>query len=111
MTGSKGPDDPHLVRAPDAGVPACARALAAPTGMARLSVSEAHLAAGQTTTIPPEATGPERFLFVLAGRGKVRGADSEVEVAAGDFLAANEPLEVRNPYRETLVFLSGGENS
>lgn len=111
MTGAKGPDDPHLVRASDAGARAGARALGTATGMARLSVSEAHLAAGQTTAIPPEATGPERFLFVLAGRGRVRGADSELEVAAGDFLAANEPLVVRNPYQETLVFLSGGENS
>ena len=101
------PTDGHLVRAGTATI----RSLGATAGMERLYVDETRLAPGEHATIPPGKLGAERFVFVVSGRGVIRTSEGSVDVAAGDFVGASEPLVIDNPHEETLVYLSGGENS
>lgn len=100
------PDHAHLVRADsDSG------GLSALTGMARLAIDKVSLPPGERAVIPPDDSGPERFVYVLDGRGVLSLKGESTEVAAGDFVAAAEPLEMENPFDGVLVYLTGGENS
>lgn len=100
------PDHVHLVRAATG-----SRSLSAPTGMARLSAEKVSLPPGESALIPPDSFGPERFIYVLEGTGVLSSGGNSMEVAAGDFVGAAEPLKIDNPFDAVLVYLTGGENS
>jgi uncharacterized cupin superfamily protein len=106
-TAEQESDGGHLIRAQ----PGRSRDLGKATGMKRLGVEEVHLEPGDAVAVTSVESGPERFVFVVRGRGTLTSPEGSVVVAAGDFVGAKDPLEVSNPNDEVLVILCGGENS
>lgn len=81
-------------------------------GLTRLGIHLVKVEPGHETTEFHFHHEEEEFIYILAGRGVVEIGESEVEVAAGDFMgftAPSLPHCMKNPFDEELVYLMGGE--
>jgi uncharacterized cupin superfamily protein len=116
----------HLVRAVDL-VPAVEEAfshplnpasevrghsLGDPCGLSRIGVHLLRVPPGKESFVYHAHHGEEEFIYILSGRGVAEIADEQHEVGPGDFLGFPAPSvghNLRNPFAEDLVYLSGGE--
>jgi uncharacterized cupin superfamily protein len=56
----------------------------------------------------------EEWIYLLSGRAVLADGDAEHELGAGDFVAfptPSQPHQLRNPYGDEVVYLSGGERA
>jgi uncharacterized cupin superfamily protein len=82
------------------------------TGLERVAVHLLHVPPGKESFVYHLHHGEEEFVYVLAGRGIAEIDGAEHEVGPGDFLGFPTPSvahNLRNPFDEDLVYLSGGE--
>jgi uncharacterized cupin superfamily protein len=86
------------------------RTLHAPTGLVRQAVRIAEVAAGGRSTVLHSHSRTDEWLFILAGRARVRVGDDAFEAGPADFLghAAGSPPHEMTAL-EALTYLVGGE--
>ncbi len=88
------------------------RTLGTNVGFKRLGVSLARVPAGKESFIYHAHHNEEEWLYILSGRGIAEIGEGEYEVEAGDFMGfglPQPPHHLRNPFKEELVYLVGGE--
>ncbi|MEO0759266.1 MAG: cupin domain-containing protein [Cyanobacteria bacterium J06648_16] len=88
------------------------RALGSTVGFKRIGVSMARVPPGKESFIYHAHHNEEEWIYILSGRGVVEIDDMEYEVAPGDFMGfgiPQPPHHLRNPFKEDLVYLMGGE--
>ncbi|AFZ32709.1 Cupin 2 conserved barrel domain protein [Gloeocapsa sp. PCC 7428] len=88
------------------------RTLSRIVGLERIAVTIARVPPGKESFIYHLHRHEEEWIYILAGKGIAEIGDSEYEVAAGDFMGfglPQQPHHLRNPFREDLVYLMGGE--
>ncbi len=81
-------------------------------GFKRIGVSLARVPAGKESFIYHAHHNEEEWLYILSGRGIAEIGEGEYEVEAGDFMGfglPQPPHHLRNPFKEELVYLVGGE--
>jgi GST-like protein len=82
-------------------------------GFERLGVSRGRIPAGGEAFAYHAHVREEEWVFVIAGRAKLRVDGEDIELAAGDFAAfpAPQPPHIlTNPFDEDCVYLMGGES-
>ena len=86
------------------------RRLETPTGLVRQAVVWSRVEAGDHSTALHSHERTDEWVFILAGRARVRVGDASFEVGPGDFVAhpAGGPAHRMDP-TEPLVYLMGGQ--
>jgi uncharacterized cupin superfamily protein len=87
--------------------------LAKATGLRRIGVNIARMAAGKESFVYHSHWTEEEWIYILSGRGVARIDGTDYEVGAGDFMAFPTPgvaHHLSNPFEGELVYLMGGEN-
>lgn len=86
------------------------RRLETPTGLVRQAVVWSRVEAGHHSTALHSHERTDEWVFILAGRARVRVGDASFEVGPGDFVAhpAGGPAHRMDP-SEPLVYLMGGQ--
>ena len=82
-------------------------------GMQRIGVNRTKIPPGKESFIYHSHQTEEEFIYVISGRGKLAADDAETEIGPGDFIGFSTPSVahlVRNPFKEDLICLMGGEN-
>ncbi len=82
-------------------------------GLSRIGVGLVHIPVGKESFVYHSHYREEEWIYIISGRGVAEIDGEEYEVAAGDFMGFPAPSvahHLRNPYREELVYLVGGEN-
>jgi uncharacterized cupin superfamily protein len=82
------------------------------TGLKRVRVAVVRVAPGAVSSEYHLQLNEEEWLYVLSGKGVIEIADQEYFLAPGDFVGLPEgtvPHQLRNPFREPLICLQGGE--
>ena len=88
------------------------RALGSTVGFKRIGVSISRIPPGKESFIYHAHHNEEEWIYILSGRGVVEIDDMEYEVEPGDFMGfgiPQPPHHLRNPFKEDLVYLMGGE--
>jgi uncharacterized cupin superfamily protein len=81
-------------------------------GLRRIGVHLFRVPPGKESLAYHAHHGEEEFLYILSGRGIAEIDGQEHEVGPGDFMGFAAPSvghNLRNPFDEELVYLSGGE--
>ena len=81
-------------------------------GLQRLRVTVIRVRPGSEASVYHTHQVEEEWFYVLTGKGVIEIAGSEHFLAPGDFVgfpAAGPPRQLRNPFREPLICLYGGE--
>jgi uncharacterized cupin superfamily protein len=86
------------------------RSLHTAVGLERQAVRWSRVSVGDRSTALHTHDRTDEWVYVLAGSARVRVADDEFEVGAGDFLGhpAGGPAHLMNPISD-LVYLMGGQ--
>jgi uncharacterized cupin superfamily protein len=87
------------------------RSLGDAAGLQTLGVHLVRLKAGDESTEYHFHHQDEEWVYILSGRGFAEIGSKKYRVSAGDFMgfvAASEPHAMRNPYKQDLVYLVGG---
>ena len=87
--------------------------LSSEAGLQRVGVNLLRLAPGRCAFPCHAHAVEEEWMVVLSGRGVADIGDESHEIGPGDFLAFAPPgpaHQVKNPFDEDLVYLSGGEH-
>ncbi len=82
-------------------------------GMQRIGVNRTKIPPGKESFIYHSQQTKEEFIYVISGRGIFAADDEETEIGPGDFIGFSTPSVVhlvRNPHKEDLIYLMGGEN-
>lgn len=82
-------------------------------GLRRTGVNFARIAPGKESFVYHTHFTEEEWIYILSGRGVARIDDVEYDVGPGDFMAFPTPSvahHLKNPFKEDLVYLMGGEN-
>jgi uncharacterized cupin superfamily protein len=82
-------------------------------GLKRTGVSIVHIPGGKESFAYHAHHREEEWIYILAGRAIAEIDGAEYEVGPGDFMAFPTPSvahHLRNPFKEELVYLMGGEN-
>jgi uncharacterized cupin superfamily protein len=90
------------------------RSLGDDTGLTTLGVHLVRLEQGNESTQFHSHQCDEEFIYILSGSGVAEIGDGEYEVGAGDFMGFGKnsaPHNMRNPNKEDLVYLMGGNRS
>ncbi len=88
------------------------RTLGTNVGFKRIGISLARVPAGKESFIYHAHHNEEEWIYILSGRGIAEIGEGEYEVEAGDFMGfglPQQPHHLRNPFKEELVYLVGGE--
>lgn len=83
-------------------------------GLSRIGIHLVRLEPGRESTQFHFHHQDEEFLYILSGRGIAEIGEDEHEIGPGDFMAFtchSLPHAMRNPYKEDLVYLMGGERN
>ncbi len=83
-------------------------------GLSHLGISVIRVPSQRESFAKHSHAAEEEWLFVLRGRGLVEIGDESYEIAPGDFVgfpAGAHAHHVRNPKKEDLVYLCGGERT
>ena len=75
-------------------------------------MSIARVPSGKESFIYHAHHNEEEWIYILSGRGVAEIDDMEYEVEPGDFMGfgiPQSPHHLRNPFKEELVYLMGGE--
>lgn len=81
-------------------------------GMTQLGIHLVRVESGKQTTQFHFHHQEEEFIYILSGKGIAEIGEAELEVGPGDFMgftAPSLPHSMRNPFKEDLVYLMGGE--
>ena len=81
--------------------------------MQRIGVNRTKIPPGKESFIYHSQQTEEEFIYVISGCGILAADDVETEIGPGDFIGFSRPSVahlVRNPYKEDLICLMGGEN-
>jgi uncharacterized cupin superfamily protein len=88
--------------------------LGRPAGLKRTGVNLITVPPGKESFTYHAHLHEEEWLYILSGRAVIDDGDAQHEVVAGDFVAFPTPSQahqLRNPYDEPVVYLTGGEAS
>ncbi len=88
------------------------KSLSDAVGMTRLGVHLVRVEPGKETTQFHFHHQEEEFIYIISGRGIAEIGDEQFEVETGDFMgftAPSLPHCMKNPFKEDLVYLMGGE--
>jgi uncharacterized cupin superfamily protein len=83
-------------------------------GLTRTGVNLLRLPSGGESFTYHAHLHEEEWIYVVSGRAILDDGDAQHELAAGDFVAfptPSQPHQLRNPYGEDVVYLSGGERA
>lgn len=87
--------------------------LGRPAGLERTGLNLITIPPGKEAFTYHAHLHEEEWLYVLSGRAMVDDGDGHHELGPGDFIAFPTPSQahqLRNPYDEPVVYLTGGEN-
>jgi uncharacterized cupin superfamily protein len=99
------------VHALDPGVIRHNRSLGDAVGLSSLGVHLVRLRPGHVSTVYHFHHQDEEWIYILSGRGIAEIGDETMEIGPGDFMgfvAGSVPHLLRNPNREILAYLVGG---
>ncbi len=94
----------------DPGARRVMRSLSRATGLSRQAVRWTRVRLGDRSTAYHTHDRTDEWVYILAGRARVRVGEDEFEASAGDFLGhpAGSPAHVMEPLKE-LTYLMGGQ--
>lgn len=84
------------------------------SGLMRTGVNLLRLPPGGESFTYHAHLHEEEWIYLLSGRAVLADGEAQHELAAGDFAAfptPSQPHQLRNPYEDEVVYLSGGERA
>jgi uncharacterized cupin superfamily protein len=84
------------------------------SGLTRTGVNLLRLPPGGESFTYHAHLHEEEWIYLVSGRAILDDGDAQHELAAGDFVAfptPSQPHQLRNPYSDDVVYLSGGERA
>jgi uncharacterized cupin superfamily protein len=81
-------------------------------GLSRLRINVIRIAPGGEASVYHSSLCEEEWIYVLQGQGLIEIDGAEHIIGPGDFAgfpAPSAPHQLRNPYKKSLVCLTGGE--
>ena len=87
------------------------RSLGDATGLQTLGVHRVRLKQGDDSTEYHFHHQDEEWVYILSGRGVAEIGGKKTKIGAGDFMgfvANSKPHAMRNPFKQDLVYLVGG---
>jgi uncharacterized cupin superfamily protein len=88
--------------------------LGGPAGLARAGLNLFRLPPGGESFVYHAHLHEEEWIYLLSGRAVLDAGDAPHELGPGDFVAfptPSQPHQLRNPFDDDVVYLSGGERA